>query len=137
MCIFFNISSCKEIETRSKCSRLQPFYGIMHLLYIWFIRPNLGLGKKNLLKILISDVGKQPSKKASISSFDKFETTITNSKNKIIAFFLMPIDIIDSPGQNHLRENTRGGHLYFLAHMLSDSYSKLCVCALWSLKKLK
>lgn len=135
MCIVFNISICKEIETRSICSRLHPFYGIIRLLYIWLIRPNLGLEKKNLIKILISDVGKQPSKKASISSFAKFETAITNSKNKITAFFLMPIDIIDSPGQNHLWENTRGGHLYFLAHMLSDGYRKLCFYALWSLKR--
>lgn len=63
MCILFNISICKEIETHSICSRLHPFYGIIHLLYILLIRPNLGLEKKNLIKILISDIGKQPSKK--------------------------------------------------------------------------
>lgn len=62
MCILFNISICKEIETHPICSRLQPFYGIIHLLYILLISPNLGL-QKNLIKILISDVGKQPSEK--------------------------------------------------------------------------
>jgi len=64
MCVLFNISICKETETHSICSRLHPLHGILHLHYILLIRPNLGLKKKTLIKILISDVGKQPSKKS-------------------------------------------------------------------------
>lgn len=47
----------------------------------------------------------------------------------------MPINIMYSAGQSHLRENTGGGHLYLPPWMLSGSYRKLYGYAFRQLKK--